>query len=145
MVGSPRTRLAGAACALALAVAACGSSPQLDPTTAAVLADRADRLATLIEAGEHCAAMVEAEGLADRARAGVETGALPGSLGAEVESVALDLAADLDCEADAVTDEDEQPDTGNDRDDPGGEDDADEGRGGDRGRGGGPPPGRGGP
>ena len=156
MVATPLIRLAGAACALALVAAACGGAgAEVDQATAEVLADRADRLAVLIEAGEHCAASVEAEALHSRTRTGVDAGALPEELGAEVMAVVADLAADLHCEEgdvpadgepdDAPDRDKDEKDDDKDKDKDEKDDDKDDDK--DKGRNGGKPPGagRGGP
>ncbi len=149
MVAPPQLRHLSAACAFAIATVACGG-PQtaLDATEAAVLADRADRLADRLAADEACLALEEADALVARAERGVADGTVPDHVAAEIEAVAADVSGDLTCDPEPVTDpgadgasDDPEADTDEAED---GDDGGKGGRGGkgpkgNPGRGGGPP------
>ena len=118
-MASPQFVAAGALCAAAVVLAACTGASRVDPATAAVLADRAERLADHIDADAHCEALTEADALLQMTARGVDDGAIAVGMAAEVEAVVADITTDLGCD----TDDDEAPkdhDEVDDGDDTGG-------------------------
>jgi hypothetical protein len=130
----------------------------LDPAAAAVLADRAERLADHLDADDGCAAREELASLLAVTHERRDDGEVPDDVVAELETVLTELDAAATCDPDErdpdpdrAPDPDPDPDPDADPDpgrgDGGGGSDEAEGRG--RGgpppgRGNGPPPGRGG-
>jgi hypothetical protein len=87
-----------------LALGGCANVPAADaesPADLAVLADRADRLADQLDAGDGCAAEREAAELVALARDGVAAGDLHQETAAEVIDVVEEIASTVACEDDA--------------------------------------------
>lgn len=108
----PRAALAGA---VAVVLAACDdpdtSEVELQPSTAAVLADGADRLAAALDDGEPCRVVAEADALVERAEVAVADGTAPADVGTEVVRVAQTLTTDVRCDPDGPVDLDSAPGT----------------------------------
>jgi hypothetical protein len=88
-------------CAL-LVLTSCGdpdteSGTGVDAAIAAVLADSAERLAAHVDAGNECEALTEAELLFSRTREAVGDGRVSAEVAREVEDVAAQIAAGLQC------------------------------------------------
>jgi hypothetical protein len=103
----PRSVRLLVAAAVAVVAAACddgagdpeaGEDPVIaDAALGGALAEGADRLAALLEEGDDCAALEEAELLYARTRDGVDLGALPPAIAHEIEAVAVEVTRDLEC------------------------------------------------
>jgi hypothetical protein len=85
------------------------TSPITDAGLAATLADGADRLAALLEEGDDCAALDEAELLYTRSREGTDAGSVPPEVAREIGDVAAELTRDLDCDDDADAEPEPDP------------------------------------
>jgi hypothetical protein len=89
--------------ACALALAGCGSDTgdqagRLPTVLADRLANRADRVAARLEAGDPCAALAEADRLRVAADAAIADGRVPAAARAPLEDAVAALAAAITCE-----------------------------------------------
>ncbi len=118
-----RVRLPGIASTapfLALAgllLVACGAG---SPADLAVLADRADRVAEHLEAGDSCAAEAEAERLRERSRDALAAGTVEEPTADEIETVLDELDGVLSCDepSEETADEGAPPDEAPDAEEP---------------------------
>jgi serine/threonine protein kinase len=98
-------------------VACTGAEPDgatLDPGAAAVLADRADRIADLLDADDGCTADSEVADLRARTEDERSAEALPDEVAAEVLAVLDDLDAAITCDADGLDEAERTPADGDD-------------------------------
>jgi hypothetical protein len=102
--------------ALALLLGACAgadddtaASPITDAGVAATLADGAERLAALLDEGDDCAALDEAELLYTRAREGTDAGSVPPEVAREIEDVAAELTRALECDPEPEEEPEPEP------------------------------------
>lgn len=91
--------------ALALALGGCGgdggqrdTGPRIDSAAATELADRSDKIASLLDEGDVCSAAHEADLLRAQAEAEVDDGSIPRALAAELVAKANELVNEVNCE-----------------------------------------------
>lgn len=98
----------------ALIGTACGTAdPGLDPATADSLAAHTDRLATVLESGDGCAAVQEANALVTTTEAGLADGTVPEPIAAEILATTRAAVAEVACPPHDADDDDTDDEKGN--------------------------------
>jgi hypothetical protein len=95
----------GAALAVALCLAGCGSAserraapqPKLPAPVASALASRSDEVAQALAGGDHCRALTLAQQLQDETIAAVNAGRVPGAFQEQLGSTVGDLVSRIRC------------------------------------------------
>jgi hypothetical protein len=102
-----RTRVPelGAALAVALCLAGCGSGserraapqPKLPAPVASALASRSDEVAQALAGGDHCQALTLAQQLQQETIAAINAGRVPGAFQEQLSSTVGDLVSRIQC------------------------------------------------
>jgi hypothetical protein len=95
----------GAALAVALCIAGCGSGserrvapqPKLPAPVASALASRSDEVAQALAGGDHCRALTLAHQLQDETIAAINAGRVPGAFQEQLSSTVGDLVSRIQC------------------------------------------------